>query len=81
MDSFFVRAPYSSLSRWVELSDISQGLSNLLDNLNKPWVAINLLIRYNNRTQECSHLININSREFFIKRRPQGILDKCASDR
>ena len=25
MDGFFVRAPYSSLSRWVELSDISQG--------------------------------------------------------
>ena len=37
MDSFFVRAPYNSLSRWVELSNISQGLSNLSDNLNKSY--------------------------------------------
>ena len=41
MDSFFVRAPYNDLSCWVELFDISQGLSNLSNDLNKLYVTNN----------------------------------------
>ena len=82
MDSIFVRAPYSGLSMWVELFDISQGLSNVSNNLKfKKKKKQRNYVTNNNKTRECSHLINISTREPFVKRRPQGFLDKCASDR
>ena len=79
MDGFFIRAPYNGLSWWVKLFDISQGFSNLSDNLNKSYVTNDNKLK---ELEKCSHLINISTRELFVKcRPPQSFLDKRASHR